>query len=328
MLLSYNVSNQTGGVIMRRYTALFLILSFLITSIGYVYAADVEIKHKAQMDELQKKFHWWPTDAKPNPVKDERGGYWWWPKEKGTTSGLWGNRGYVYVYKIIYDYKEGLPEPKKDELRASLLVKKIHKNVKIHFDFDKSDVSKDAAAILNDAVYILNKNPKTDILITGNCDIRGSEKYNEKLGLRRGEAVKKFMVDKGIPESRIRIVSRGKLDAIAHVTDLVGMAKDRNAQFMVAEVEEISIPYAGATPEGAVVAEGGKYVEEKEEKVESQVNVSTKEYIIQKDDSLWKIAEKQMGSGHRWKYLYELNKDVIKNPKKLKAGTKIVIPIE
>jgi len=125
-----------------------------------------------------------------------------------------------------------------------------------------------------------------------------------------------------------QMISRGKLDAVAPVKDIFGMAKDRNAQFMVAEVEEINIPYAGKPPEDATVVEEGKYVEEKEEKVESPVKVSTKEYIIQKNDSLWKIAEKEMGSGHRWKYLYELNKDRIKNPKKLKAGTKIEIPIE
>lgn len=314
---------------MRKYIfACLLVLLFVGVSIGHSYAVEKEGKHDAQTEELQKKFHWWPTDAKPNPVKDERGGYWWWPKEKGAIGPLWGNRGYVYVYKIIYDYKEGLPEPKKDELRASLLIKKIHKNVKIYFDFDKADIRLDAIPVLEQGVALLNKNPKTDILITGNCDIRGSEKYNEKLGLRRGEAVKKLMVDKGISEDRIKIVSRGKLDAIAYVADLVGMAKDRNAQFMVAEVEEINIPYAGKPPEDAKAMEEGKYVEEKEEKVESPVKVSTREYIIKKDDSLWNIAKSEMGSGHRWKYLYELNKDRIKNPKKLKAGTKIIIPVE
>ncbi|MDP3730051.1 MAG: OmpA family protein [Candidatus Omnitrophota bacterium] len=313
---------------MKRFISVILICLFVTVSIGYCYAAELEGKHKAEMEELQKKFHWWPTDAKPNPVKDERGGYWWWPKEKGATSGLWGNRGYIYVYKIIYDYKEGLPEPKKDELRASLLVKKIHKNVKVYFDFDKSDIREDAVAVLEQGVALLEKNPETDILITGNCDIRGSEKYNEKLGLRRGDSVKKFIVDRGIPESRIKIVSRGKLDAIAYVKDLLGMAKDRNAQFMVAEVEEINIPYAGDIPEGATAVEEGKYVEEKQETVESETKVSTKEYVIRQNDSLWKIAESQMGSGHRWKYLYELNKDRIKNPKKLKAGTKIIIPVE
>jgi hypothetical protein len=182
----------------------------------------------------------------------------------------------------------------------------------------------------------LNKNPETDILITGNCDIRGSEKYNEKLGLRRGESVKKFMVDKGIPEDRIKIVSRGKLDAIAYVKDLLGMAKDRNAQFMVAEVEEINIPYAGDGSEGATAGvtsdakavEEGKLIEEKQEIIESEPKVSTREYIIRQNDSLWKIAQNEMGGGHRWKYLYELNKDRIKNPKKLKTGTKIIIPVE
>jgi nucleoid-associated protein YgaU len=35
-----------------------------------------------------------------------------------------------------------------------------------------------------------------------------------------------------------------------------------------------------------------------------------------------------LGNGNRWKYLYEMNKDVIKNPNKLKTGTKIIIPVE
>ena len=313
---------------MKRFISVILVCLFAAVSIGYSHAEELEGKHKAEMDEMQKKFHWWPTDAKPNPVKDERGGYWWWPKEKGASGSLWGNRGYIYVYKIIYDYKEGLPEPKKDELRSSLLVKKIHKNVKVYFDFDKSAIREDAIPVLEQGVALLNKNPETDILITGNCDARGSEKYNEKLGLRRGESVKNFMVEKGIPENRIKIVSRGKLDAIAYVKDLLGMAKDRNAQFMVAEVEEISIPYAGDLPKDATAVEEGKYVEEKQESVESEVKVSTKEYIVKQDDSLWKIAKEQLGSGHRWEYLYELNKDKIKNPKKLKAGTKIIIPVE
>ena len=312
---------------MKKLISAILALVFLSVTIGYSYALDE--KHKGQMEELQKKFHWWPTDAKPNPVKDERGGYWWWPKEKGTSGPLGGNRGYVYVYKIIYDYKEGLPEPKPNEMRASLVVKKIYKNVKIYFDFDKAGLRDDAVSVLEDAVRILGNNPESDILITGNCDIRGSEKYNEKLGLKRGEAVKTFMIDKGVLEERIRIVSRGKLDAVAPVADLLGMAKDRNAQFMVAEVEEVMIPYAGKLPENARPVEEGKYVEETKEVIESQVKVSTREYIVQKNDSLWDIAAREMGSGHRWKYLYELNKEIIgKNPKKLKAGTKILIPIE
>ena len=101
-------------------------------------------------------------------------------------------------------------------------------------------------SILEDAVGLLGRNPETTILITGNADIRGKENYNLKLGKARAEQVKSFMLDNGIAESRIKIVSRGKLDAVAPITDLVGMQKDRNAQFMIAEVEEIMIPAPGA----------------------------------------------------------------------------------
>jgi len=314
---------------MKSFLFKILTLVFLVTLIASSFASDREERRKKELDELQKEFSWWPTDAKPGPVKDEeRGGYWWWPSQPGKIM-PWGNRGYVYVYKIIFDYKqEELPPPKPKELRPSLLIKKIIKNVKIYFDYNKADLRDDAIKILKNAVSILNKNPQTSILITGNCDIRGSEAYNEKLGRQRAEAVKKFMLENGISEDRIRLVSRGKLDAVAPITDLVGMQKDRNAQFMIAEVEEVMVPYEGKPPEEAKSLEEGKFIEEKKENVESQVQVSTKEYIIQKNDSLWKVAEKELGSGHRWKYLYELNKDRIKNPNKLKVGQKIIIPIE
>lgn len=318
---------------LKRAGLLFVIVLLSLALAGC--ASDKEARRKAQLDELQKKFEWWPTDAKPGPVKDERGGYWWWPSKPGDIK-LWGNRGYVYVYKIIYDYKEEeLPPAKPKELRPSLLIRKIIKNVKVYFDFDKAALRDDTIAILADAVKVLNRNPQADILITGNCDIRGTEKYNEKLGGKRAEAVKKYMLDNGMAEERIKIVSRGKLDAIAPITDLKGMAKDRNAQFMIAEVEEIMIPApeAGKEPQEIIPPEAqqveeGKYVEEKKEEVTGEVKVSTKEYTVKKGDSLWSIAAKEMGSGYRWRYLYELNKDKIKDPGKLKVGQKIVIPVE
>ncbi|MDD4908231.1 MAG: OmpA family protein [Candidatus Omnitrophica bacterium] len=317
----------------KKLVFFYLVLAALIFLPAVSNAADDpnrEETKKQEMDDLQKRFEWWPTDAQPAPVKDtQRGGYWWWPSQPGQAR-PWGNRGYVYVYKIIYDYKaEELPPPQPQELRASLLVKKILKNVKVYFDYNKSALRDDTVKILTDAAGTLRRNPETDILITGNCDRRGSESYNEKLGRRRAEAVEKFMLESGLDAERIRIVSRGKLDAIAPVTDLVGMQKDRNAQFMIAEVEEVMIPAPGEPdiPEARKIEEG-KYLVEEETKVEGEVKVSTREYVVKKGDSLWKIAKAQLGDGRRWKYLYELNKDRIKNPDKLKAGTRIIIPVE
>jgi len=303
----------------------------LFSAIGYAdYKEPREARREIESKELQKRFEWWPTDAKPGPVKDpERGGYWWWPNEPGKTR-PWGNRGYVYVYKIIFDYQEEeLPPPKPKELRPSLLIKKIIKNVKVYFDYNSAVLRDDARKILLSAVGTLKRSPETSILITGNCDRRGTEAYNDKLGRRRGDSVKKFMVDNGISDEQVRIISRGKLDSVAPLSDLVGLQKDRNAQFVIAEVEEVMIPYPGEpeTPLAKKIEEG-KFLVEEEKKIESAVKVETKEYVVKKGDTLSKIAQQQLGKAHRWKYLYELNRGVIKNPDKLRPGTKIVIPIE
>lgn len=331
-----------------------IVIALLISAVVCAAYTAVTIAQEATRDEqraeqlkkLQQDFAWWgETDAQPAPVRDQdRGGYWWMPKGPGPTSPkVWGNRGYIYVYKIIFDYKEeDLPAPKPQEMRPSLLIKKIIKNVKIYFDYDKDDLRDDAITVLENAVGLLRTNKDASILITGNCDVRGTEQYNDKLGKKRGQAVKKYMLDNGIPEERIKIISRGKLDSIAPVTDLVGMAKDRNAQFMVAQVEEVMIPYSGkAAPEGQNVTATepvqpagstqigeGKYLIEKEEQVEGEIKVSTKEYIAKKGDTLWKIAEETYGDGKKWKNIYRFNKDAIKDPNKLKPGTKLVIPIE
>ncbi|MDD4879779.1 MAG: OmpA family protein [Candidatus Omnitrophica bacterium] len=313
------------------FAALFiLVMPHLFASGLFISKEQREASREAETQKLQEQFQWWPTDAKPAPIKDaDMGGYWWWPQQPGTAT-PWGNRGYIYLYKIIFDYRsEELPPPKPQEPRASLLIKNIKKNVKIYFDYDKSALRDDAKKILDEAVWTLKHNPGCSILITGNCDIRGTEKYNQKLGRQRADAVKDFMLKNGISDSSIRIVSRGKLDAIAPVTDLIGMQKDRNAQFMIAEVEEIMIPAPGeAQLEQATKVEEGKYVVEEEERVESKIKVSTREYIVKKGDTLSSIAKKELGNPGRWKNLYEINKDRIRDPNKLRAGSRIIIPIE
>jgi outer membrane protein OmpA-like peptidoglycan-associated protein len=324
-----------------RKTALSVIVAFIAAGLlaGAALSYDRDARRQEEIEEFSKEFSWWPTDATPAPVQDAvKGGYWWWPTKPGKSGPLWGNRGYCYVNKVIFDIDEDeLPPPKHKEMRRSLLIKKAIRNVKIYFDFNAAGLRDDAIPILEGALGALKRNPKADVLITGNCDLRGSEAYNEKLGRRRAEAVERYMLDQGIPQDRIRILSRGKLDAVAHIADLIGMQKDRNAQFMVAEVEEVMLPYEGEDPEaaeGGFVLEGakptgeGNYIIEETELVESAVKVSTKEYTIRKNDTLWKIATRELGSGHRWKYLYEINKDRIESPSRLRVGTKIIIPVE
>lgn len=323
-------------------------LSFPVSALGASSKDRKAARKQKQLEEMQKDFLWWPTDAKPAPVQDpERGGFWWMPDEPGTMR-PWGNRGYIYVHKIIFDYKAqdtydepplevkkpevrtvpapALPVP---ELKPSLLVKRIIRNVKIYFDYNKADLRDDHIPILEDAFRALKRNPSADLLITGNCDARGSNEYNLRLGTKRADSVKQYLLNKGINEPRIHIISQGKLNAIAPITDLTGMQKDRNAQFMVAEVEEIMIPDPQNPKLGtATKVKEGEFLIEQQEKIETSIKVSTREYVVQKNDTLSKIAQREMGGAHRWRYLYELNKERIPNPDRLRAGQTIIIPVE
>ncbi len=50
------------------------------------------------------------------------------------------------------------------------------------------------------------------------------------------------------------------------------------------------------------------------------------DYTVQKGDSLWKIAKRQLGSGQRWAEIYEANKEAIKNPSLIYVGQTLTIP--
>jgi LysM repeat protein len=49
-------------------------------------------------------------------------------------------------------------------------------------------------------------------------------------------------------------------------------------------------------------------------------------YTVKSGDSLWAIAEKQLGAGSRWQEVYNLNKDIISNPDVIQPGWKLKIP--
>ncbi len=306
---------------MKRFSP-FVSLLFLACFIasGCAGLRPSERKTPEQVHQEKKvfaeRFKWWPTDAKPAPYEDPvKGGYWWWPDVPGEVR-PYGNRGYVFIRKIIFD----------DQGRPHLLVKRIVRNVKIYFDFDKSDLRQDTLPTLTDAVNVLKKDSSLTTLLTGNADVRGSESYNQKLAANRAESVLGFLAENGIAQDRIKILSRGKLDAVAPVTDLVGMQKDRNVHFMVAEVEEIQVPDSQLNE--LKEKSPGQPILEEVKNIETPVRVRVKEYVVQKNDSLWKIAKKVYGDGNQWRRLYQYNRKRIPNPKTLQPGQVLEVPIE
>ena len=71
------------------------------------------------------------------------------------------------------------------------------------FDTNKDVIKPAAYPLLDDVVMIFEKNPSMKVEIQGHCDNRGAAAYNMDLSLRRANSIKKYLISKGISESRL-----------------------------------------------------------------------------------------------------------------------------
>jgi peptidoglycan-associated lipoprotein len=80
----------------------------------------------------------------------------------------------------------------------------------LYFDVKKSKLSDESKELLQHYADILTKESRWGLFVQGYADLTGRPEYNKALGLRRAEAVKRFLVESGVSESSIRVVSLGK----------------------------------------------------------------------------------------------------------------------
>jgi outer membrane protein OmpA-like peptidoglycan-associated protein len=150
---------------------------------------------------------------------------------------------YVYVCKI-----KGLCTDHETILIVPLVVEKaftadslpntlaprpadIPQKLSVYFEFDRYDLNVSAITDSNfdaSGTYLL-QNPEARLEITGYADAVGSVDYNQALGLRRAESVKKYLENKGIAPLKILTDSKGEYDAAENNNTVSGRAKNRRA---------------------------------------------------------------------------------------------------
>ena len=105
----------------------------------------------------------------------------------------------------------------------------------IRFDFDKSVIKPEFVPVLDEAVDILKKHADKKVEIQGHTDSIGTEAYNEKLGMRRADAVKMYLVDKGVTAENLTTQSFGESNPVADNDTKEGRAMNRRVEFKVME---------------------------------------------------------------------------------------------
>jgi len=103
----------------------------------------------------------------------------------------------------------------------------------VHFDYDQSDLRPDDRAILDAKVPILQANTAVTLRISGHTDERGSDEYNLALGQRRAAAVKAYLAQHGVAESRMETISFGEERPVAQGSDESAWSQNRRAEFEI-----------------------------------------------------------------------------------------------
>jgi peptidoglycan-associated lipoprotein len=103
----------------------------------------------------------------------------------------------------------------------------------IHFEFDKADIRDADLAKLDANAGWLKSNTDHLVVIEGHCDERGTSEYNTALGDRRAKATKNYLVSRGVPSSRIAVISYGEERPACAQSGDDCWAKNRRAHFLV-----------------------------------------------------------------------------------------------
>ena len=103
----------------------------------------------------------------------------------------------------------------------------------INFDFDSSKIRSDSAQKLDRIVGILNSNSGVRTRVEGYTDSTGPEKYNEGLSFRRANAVKDYLISKGIANNRLSVVGFGEKNPLVTNKSRAGRAVNRRVEFKV-----------------------------------------------------------------------------------------------
>ena len=124
-------------------------------------------------------------------------------------------------------------KPARTPAPAPAVATKVTYAADAFFDFDKSVLKPEGKAKLDDLVSKVKGINLEVIIAVGHTDSVGSDAYNQKLSVRRSEAVKAYLVSKGIEKNRVYTEGKGEKQPVADNKTAAGRAKNRRVEVEV-----------------------------------------------------------------------------------------------
>ena len=102
----------------------------------------------------------------------------------------------------------------------------------VNFDNDKATLRPDAAAILDQAAATLKEWGDAKVEVAGHTDSRSADDYNLKLSQRRAEAVRAYLIGKGVAADRLTAMGYGETQPVADNETEEGRFKNRRVELV------------------------------------------------------------------------------------------------
>lgn len=120
-----------------------------------------------------------------------------------------------------------------EELHAREAAALEQKLQDVFFAFDSSQLTWESRQALAENARILADASRFAVILEGHCDERGTNEYNLALGDRRARSVRDYLVQAGVPASRLTLISYGEERPFAFGHDESAWSQNRRVHFRV-----------------------------------------------------------------------------------------------
>lgn len=125
----------------------------------------------------------------------------------------------------------------KVEVSASEMLEALNKNGSIAlygilFDTGKDTIKPESEPLLSEIVSLLKANPNLKLSVEGHTDSQGQKQFNQALSQKRAESVKKYLVKKGIAQTRLSAKGWGDTKPVESNQTEEGRAKNRRVELV------------------------------------------------------------------------------------------------